>query len=69
MVARMLKIDLSNRTYDIEEIPREVLTKYMGGRGLGSYYLYKLVPPRADTLGEDNHLIFAGGPASGTDEY
>ena len=69
MEARILKIDLSNKTYEIEEIPGEVLRKYIGGRGLGSYFLYKLVPAKADPLGAENHLIFTGGPANGTDLY
>lgn len=65
----MLRIDLSNRSYEIEEIPDEIIRKYMGGRGLGAYLLYSFVPPKADPLGEENHLIFTAGPASGTGMY
>lgn len=65
----MLRIDLSNRSYEIEEIPDEIIRKYMGGRGLGAYLLYRFVPPKADPLGEENHLIFTAGPASGTGMY
>lgn len=66
MEHQLLRIDLSNRSYEIEEIPGEILRKYIGGRGLGSYLLYKFVPPEADPFGEENHLIFTAGPASGT---
>ena len=62
----MLKIDLSNRSHNVEEIPAEIIRKYMGGRGLGAYLLCKTVPAKADPLGEENHLIFTAGPASGT---
>jgi aldehyde:ferredoxin oxidoreductase len=62
----ILKIDLSKRTFDIEEIPYKVIKQYLGGRGLGSYLLYKSVPGGADSLGKDNHLIFAAGPTNGT---
>lgn len=62
----MLKIDLSDRSYKIEEIPKEIIRAYVGGRGLGSRLLYESVPARADPLGEENHLIFTAGPASGT---
>ncbi len=62
----MLKIDLSNRSFEIEEIPGNVIRQYMGGRGLGSYLLYKSVPAKADPLGEKNHLLFTAGPLSGT---
>ncbi len=66
---RILKIDLSNRTYEVEEIPKKIIRQYIGGRGLGSYLLYNLVPAAADPLGEDNHIIFTAGPASGTDLF
>ena len=62
----LLRVDLSNRSYEIEEIPEEVLRKYIGGRGLGCHLLYKLVPAQAEPLGEENHLIFTAGPANGT---
>ena len=51
------------------EIPAKILKQYIGGRGLGSYLLYNLVPAKADALGKDNHLIFTAGPLSGTDFF
>jgi len=69
MESRILKIDLSKKSYEIEEIPREIIRKYLGGRGLGSYLLYKFVPAKADPLGEDNHIIFTAGPLSGTNFF
>jgi aldehyde:ferredoxin oxidoreductase len=66
MNCRILKIDLTSRSHEMEEIPAEILRKYLGGRGLGAYLLYKNVPANADPLGEENHLIFTAGPASGT---
>jgi aldehyde:ferredoxin oxidoreductase len=62
----MLKIDLSNQSYKVEEIPCDIIRKYIGGRGLGAYLLYRFVPPKTDPLGEENCLIFTAGPASGT---
>ena len=67
--ARMLKIDLSKRTCHTEEIPARILNNYVGGRGLGSYLLYNLVPAKTDPLGKDNHLIFTAGPLTGTDFF
>src|SRR4030043_302960 len=64
--ARMLRIDLSSRSFEIEDIPGKIIRQYIGGRGLGSYLLYRWVPAHADPLGADNHLIFTGGPLSGT---
>jgi len=62
----ILKIDLSNRSYEIEAIPKEVIRKYIGGRGLGAYLLYNSVPQNTDPLGEGNHVVFTAGPASGS---
>ncbi len=62
----MLTIDLSKRLSASEEIPDTIIRQYVGGRGLGSYLLYRLVPAKADPLGPDNHLIFTAGPLSGT---
>ena len=69
MKSCMLKVDLSKKSYEVEEIPGQIIRKYIGGRGLGSYFLYKLVPAKADPLGEDNHLIFTAGPLSGTNYF
>jgi aldehyde:ferredoxin oxidoreductase len=29
----MLRIDLSNKSFDIEEIPQKIIKQYIGGRG------------------------------------
>jgi aldehyde:ferredoxin oxidoreductase len=69
MKYHLLKINLSNRSSEIEDIPEEIIRKYIGGRGLGAYLLYQYVPPKADPFGEENHLIFTAGPASGSGLY
>ncbi len=66
MIYRQLKIDLSNRSFEIEDIPPDIIRKTIGGRGLGAYLLCRSVPAKADPLGEENHLIFTAGPASGS---
>jgi hypothetical protein len=49
-----------------EPLPEEALRDYIGGRGLGTYYLSKLMDPKADPLSPENVLIFATGPLTGT---
>ncbi len=66
MEAQILRIDLTKKTYQIEAIPDRILRQYLGGRGLGSYLLYKSVPARTDPLGKENHIIFTSGLTSGT---
>ena len=69
MERQILKVDLSNRSYEIETIPDRIIKQYLGGRGLGAYLLCKLVPARADPLGEENCLILTAGPSYGTNFY
>ena len=59
---RFLKVDLTDRTYDIVTLPDTVLLKYLGGKGLASYLLYSMNPEGVDPLSPDNCLIFATGP-------
>ena len=58
---RFLKVDLTDRTYDIVNLPDTVLLKYLGGKGLASYLLYSMNPQGVDPLSPDNCLIFATG--------
>ncbi len=66
MIAKILRIDLTSRSCTVEEIPEKIIKNYLGGRGLGAYLLYQYVPAKVNPLSEANHLIFSGGPASGT---
>jgi len=61
----LLVIDLSTRKFHIEPIPADILTAYLGGRGLGAYLLYRHTPPGIDPLSPDNPLIFTVGVAQG----
>ncbi len=38
----------------------------MGGKGLGTFYLYREVPQRVDPLGPENRFYLAAGPVQGT---
>lgn len=66
MENRVLKIDLSVRSYEIEIISDEIIRNYLGGRGLGAHLLSVFMKPKIDPLSPENHLIFTAGPASGT---
>jgi len=44
----------------------ELYLKYLGGYGLGAYFLYTRTKPGVDPLGPDNLLGFLAGPLSGT---
>jgi aldehyde:ferredoxin oxidoreductase len=58
---KILKVDLSTGTVEVEQPPETFYRRYLGGNGFIAYYLLKEVPQGADPLGPENRLIFAGG--------
>jgi len=62
---RLLRVDLTSSNTIIEEIPPEILRKFLGGRGLGAYLVYTEVPPESDPLGAENILAFCTGAMTG----
>jgi aldehyde:ferredoxin oxidoreductase len=63
---RLLRVDLEKGTTHVEAIERAVLEKWVGGRGLGVWYLSREVDPAIDPLSPGNKLMFATGPLTGT---
>lgn len=63
---RVLFVDVGTGDTREEALDRDAVRDFIGGRGLGAYYLFKHLTPGTDPLGPDNPLIFAGGPLSGT---
>jgi aldehyde:ferredoxin oxidoreductase len=63
---RLLRIDLTHQTATPEEIPSQVLEAFAGGKGLGTYYLYRETAPDMDPLGPENQVLIAPGALSGT---
>jgi len=63
---KLLRVNLTNRTFNTEEIPEAWLRLYGGGRGFGAKLLYDNVPDNCDPFGEDNKLIFCAGVLAGT---
>ena len=63
---KILLVDLSSGTTKIEQPDDELYLKYLGGFGLGAYYLYKSQPPGVDPLGPENTLGFFTGLLTGT---
>jgi aldehyde:ferredoxin oxidoreductase len=61
---RMLSVDLSTGIITTDEIPRELLYNYLGGRGLGVRFMRDSY--RLDPFDPAMPLIFAVGPLCGT---
>lgn len=62
---RILSVDLASGETNVEPIDQYPVKECIGGRGLGSYMLYKLNKPHVDPLSPDNHLIIMTGPYTG----
>jgi aldehyde:ferredoxin oxidoreductase len=63
---KLLRVNLTHGTSRVEDIPRQWLEEYVGGRGLAARYLYEEMDPAVDALSPENVLIFATGPLTGT---
>ncbi len=63
---RLIRVDLGNRSFRVEEIKDELCRKYLGGRGFGARLLYDEQAPRTDPLGEKNRVYITTGPLAGT---
>jgi aldehyde:ferredoxin oxidoreductase len=67
---KILHVNLSNLSIEVESPSEGFYRTYMGGSALGLYYLLKNTPPAADPLGAENTLTLAlsvltGAPISG----
>src|SRR5437899_1117774 len=63
---QLLRIDLTKGAATKEPLNLEWAREYIGGRGLGTRYLYEEMDPTVDALSPENKLIFATGPLTGT---
>ncbi len=67
---KILHVDLTAGTLTVEEPPENFYRTYLGGQGLGMYYILKEMPAGADPLGPENVLaitlsVVTGAAVSG----
>ena len=63
---KLLRVNLNTGEITKEELDMALAKKFVGGRGLGSYFLAEEVDPAVDALSAENKLIFATGPLTGS---
>jgi len=63
---KLLVIDLTEKSYKVENIDPEMARSYVGGSGLTARLLYDRIKLDTDPLGPENPLIFMTGPLVGT---
>ncbi len=65
-VGKILWVDLGKAELNEETLDPQVAKDYIGGRGLGIYYLLRGLNPKCDPLSSENILVMATGPLTGT---
>jgi len=65
-MGKVLRVNLTDREIKEENLDPEVAKDYLGGRGLGMYYLNREMDATCDPLSPENLLILATGPLTGT---
>jgi len=63
---KLLRVDLSTRSWSAEDLNMDWAHQYLGQRGLATRYLFAEIDARVDALSPENKLIFATGPLTGT---
>jgi len=63
---KILRVNLTESTSSEESLSPRMATDFLGGAGFGVKILYDELRPGTDPLGEDNKLVFAVGPLTGT---
>ncbi|WP_158212387.1 aldehyde ferredoxin oxidoreductase family protein [Natranaerobius trueperi] len=66
---KVLYVNLSDKSYWVKEVSKEISELFVGGKGLATWLLYNETKSHdnIDPYGEENPVIFAGGPLTGTD--
>ncbi|MCB4203339.1 aldehyde ferredoxin oxidoreductase family protein [Deferribacterales bacterium Es71-Z0220] len=63
---KILRVNLTKGTCQIENLNMDWANKFIGGRGLAVKYLTEEIKPNIDPMSPENKLIFAAGPLTGT---
>ena len=65
-MGKVLRVDLTAGVCTSEALDPEVARNYVGGRGLGIYYLSREADAGVDPFSPENPIIMASGPLTGT---
>lgn len=63
---KLLRVNLNTGAIKTEELDTDQAKKFIGGRGLATWFLSQEVDPGVDALSPENKLIFATGPLTGS---
>ena len=63
---KILRVNLGDKTYRVEDLDLELAKKFIGGRGLGTKLYMDEVAPTIEPLSPENKLVIITGPLTGT---
>ena len=63
---KILEVNLTNKTAKPREISDETYRKYIGGSGLGAFFLWNSLKAKANPLAPEAPIFFGVGPLNGT---
>jgi aldehyde:ferredoxin oxidoreductase len=63
---KLLRVDLTERRVEVEDLDPKLLEKYVGGVGIEAKILYEETTAATDPIGPDNILMAFTGPYTGT---
>lgn len=63
--AKLLYVDLTNKTTETKTLDGETYRKYPGGSALGLYLMMHEMDPHVDPLSPENMMVFAVSPLTG----
>lgn len=63
---KVLRVDLTAGNVKVEDLDIDLAKKFIGGRGLGTYYIKNEVPADVDALSPENKIVIATGPLTGS---
>jgi len=66
---KLLRIDLSGKSYKTEDIDPKIVTLLLGGRGVAAKYYYDEIAPDIKPFSKENKIIFMTGPLTGAPVY
>jgi aldehyde:ferredoxin oxidoreductase len=58
----ILRVNLSDDKIEEEELPDSLVEKFVGGKGLATYLMYREIKPGVDPFSPENKLYVFGGP-------
>ncbi|SHJ79011.1 aldehyde:ferredoxin oxidoreductase [Anaerobranca californiensis DSM 14826] len=63
---KILRVNLTEKTFKVEDLDLELAKKFIGGRGLGEKLFMDEVDPKVDPLSPENKFLVVTGPLTGT---